>query len=116
MVTPEQTRQWLAARGLRRVEARRGLADQVRARWPEAVAHLRAAGATRAWLFGSVARGEAREDSDVDVAVEGLPRDAYLRAADDLVAIFGRSVDLVEWEGASPSLRRRVEAEGVAGE
>lgn len=40
-------------------------------------------------LFGSWARGEANEDSDVDVAVvvEGLSRDDFCRAVDDAVEV-----------------------------
>lgn len=56
---------------------------------------------TRAWLFGSFARGEQREDSDVDILVEfdhmqpiGLLRYAGMwREIEDLI---GRKVDLVE--------------------
>jgi predicted nucleotidyltransferase len=36
----------------------------------DAEAALRQEGVTGAWVFGSVARGEARPDSDVDLAVE----------------------------------------------
>lgn len=56
---------------------------------------------TKAWLFGSFARGEQREDSDVDILVEfdhgqpiGLLRYAGMwREIEDLI---GRKVDLVE--------------------
>lgn len=64
---------------------------------------LRAAGAAYAVLFGSVARGEARPESDVDVAVSfGKPMSADLRmAVTGLVAeAAGRSVDLVDLESA----------------
>jgi len=36
----------------------------------DAEAALRQEGVTGAWVFGSVARGEARPDSDVDLALE----------------------------------------------
>ena len=34
---------------------------------------LSALGASRVWVFGSFARGRVRSDSDLDMAVEGLP-------------------------------------------
>jgi hypothetical protein len=54
----------------------------------------------RLWLFGSVAMGTARPDSDADVLIEFLP-DAtastwdWPQLQDELCAIFGRQVDLL---------------------
>jgi predicted nucleotidyltransferase len=64
---------------------------------------LRAAGAAYATVFGSLARGEARADSDIDVAVSfGRPMSSDLRMAlTGIVAdAAGRSVDLVDLEAA----------------
>ena len=64
---------------------------------------LRAAGAAYAVLFGSLARGEARPESDIDVAVSfGKPMSTDLRmAVTGIVAdAAGRSVDLVDLETA----------------
>jgi len=64
---------------------------------------LRAAGAGYATLFGSLARGQARPDSDIDVAVSfGKPMSSDLRmAVTGIVAdAAGRSVDLVDLESA----------------
>ena len=44
--------------------------DAVIARLKEAEAELRARGVTHAALFGSVARGEERLDSDIDILIE----------------------------------------------
>ena len=54
-----------------------------------------------AWLFGSFARGEEREDSDVDILVKfdrTLPIGlfAYVRMNRELEEKLGRKVDLVE--------------------
>src|SRR5471032_97018 len=64
-------------------------------------ARLRAAGAVYATVFGSVPRGAARPDSDIDVAVSfGKPMTSDLRmAVTGLVAeVAGRSVDLIDLE------------------
>ena len=66
-------------------------------------ARLRAAGAVYATLFGSLARGAARPDSDIDIAVSfGKPMTSDLRMAlIGLVAeVAGRSVDLIDLEKA----------------
>ena len=63
---------------------------------------------TKAWLFGSYARGEQREDSDVDILVEfdrknskvGLLK--YAAIIVDLEKILNRNVDLVENGGLMP--------------
>ncbi len=72
-------------------------------------------GAKRVILFGSLAH-EAwySADSDVDLAVEGLPSDAYWRARRVVEEIIGdRPVDLVEVETARESLRSAIERSGV---
>ena len=61
----------------------------------------------KAWLFGSFARGEEREDSDVDLIVRfddkahvGLF--AHTRMVMDLECILGCEVDLVEDKSLKP--------------
>jgi uncharacterized protein len=74
-----------------------------------------------AWVFGSVARGDARDDSDLDVAV--LLRDpgpdalthrrALAALAARLEAASGRRVDLVVLGLRDPILAHRVLSEGA---
>lgn len=56
-------------------------------------------------VFGSVARREADEDSDVDFLVEFLPGSTLLDLlylTDDLEALLGRPVDVVSVGGLKP--------------
>ena len=64
------------------------------------------------YLFGSRARGEARKDSDVDVAVLGKITDALTLLA-DLEEAAARPVDLVLLRSAPVELAARVVQEGV---
>jgi predicted nucleotidyltransferase len=71
---------------------------------------LRAAGATYATVFGSVARGQAQPDSDIDIAVSfGKPMSSDLRMAvlGIVVDVSGRSVDLIDLETAEGVIRSR---------
>ncbi len=98
------------ASGQARAELR---ARHLRAVTPAAATLLRERyGATRVWLFGSLAGTHVRESSDVDLAVEGMAGSCYFAALTDLMTLFGAPVDLVRLEEASPSLVERVLAEG----
>jgi uncharacterized protein len=70
-------------------------------------------GARRVVLFGSFARGDTTDRSDVDLAVEGLDPAGYFTAIADLTGLLGTPVDLVEIERAPASLLARLEHEGV---
>lgn len=72
-------------------------------------------GASRVWLFGSmldVKRVHSR--SDIDLAVEGLKNAEYLKAVTQLMDLSDFSVDLVQLEYASPSLRTKIAQQGIA--
>jgi len=63
-------------------------------------------------LFGSVLRDDFRPDSDVDILVSFEPDDPWdlfhlVEMRDELIALFGRDVDLVEKEGLRNPFRRR---------
>lgn len=60
-------------------------------------ARAEAQGILAAWLFGSVARGTARPDSDVDIAV--LYREDPPRTLAGIGDVFGLEEDLVEATG-----------------
>jgi uncharacterized protein len=68
-------------------------------------------------LFGSVARGEATQTSDVDLVVDFDPDritlPVFLDFSEDLEALLGRRVDIVSLQKLAPRLRAQVEAEAV---
>lgn len=71
-------------------------------------------GASRVMLFGSLARGDFHQWSDIDLAVWGVPSTHYYRAvafASSFSNLF--KVDLVDVEDCSESLRRHILKEGV---
>lgn len=71
-------------------------------------------GARRVRVFGSRARGEAGASSDVDLLIElesGRDLLDLVALKQDLEALLGCAVDVVEEEGLSPHLRERVLAE-----
>ncbi len=76
---------------------------------------IRSLGVRRIALFGSVARGEASADSDVDLLVEFLPErktfDRFMALTDLLERILGRRVDLVTTEALSPYIGPHILAE-----
>lgn len=82
----------------------------------KAVPILKEAGVTRSSLFGSVVRGEARGDSDIDILVE-IPRGISLFDFVDLQLkleqVLNRKVDLGEFSTIKPRLREYILQEAV---
>jgi predicted nucleotidyltransferase len=73
-------------------------------------------GARNVRVFGSVARGDARDDSDVDLLVELDPDRSLLDLGGllmDLQDLLGRKVDLVTEKGLHWYIRDRVLREAV---
>jgi predicted nucleotidyltransferase len=72
-------------------------------------------GAKKVILFGSMAH-EAwfASDSDIDLAVEGIKAEDYWRAWEAAEALIAdRSVDFIDVESASASLKESIERYGV---
>lgn len=89
-------------------------ADQIIARIRGLRTQLDALGVASLGLFGSVARGEERDDSDVDVLVAfngPATFDQYMDLKLLLEDALGRRVDLVTERGLREALRPIIERE-----
>jgi uncharacterized protein len=81
-------------------------------------AELRRLGVRRLGLFGSVARGDSKEVSDLDFLVELDHKtfDAYMDVKELLERLFQCRIDLVIAEAVKPQLRDRILQETVYAE
>jgi uncharacterized protein len=81
-------------------------------------ADLRDRGVRHAALFGSVARGDHRASSDIDILVEfdsaaHVTVFDYVKVKDYIAGLFAQPVDVVDREGLKPHLRQRSVQEAV---
>ncbi len=73
-------------------------------------------GVKKAALFGSVVRGEAGDDSDIDLLVEFEPGRSLLDMAGlklELEKLLGKNIDIVTYNSLHPLLRDRILKEQV---
>ncbi|HEY5208302.1 MAG TPA: nucleotidyltransferase family protein [Stellaceae bacterium] len=71
-------------------------------------------GASNVRIFGSVARGEERPDSDIDLLIDFAPNRGfgdYLALIEELEYLLARRVDIVIERSLSPHFRPFIEAE-----
>ncbi len=80
-------------------------------------ADIKATGVTSLYLFGSAARGELREGSDVNLFVEYDPArfsfNQLVHLRERLIGLLGKPVDLTTRDGLDPELRAQIEAEKI---
>lgn len=92
--------------------------DDVIARLREAEPALRARGIRRAAVFGSVARGDNRPDSDIDIMIEVDPEThmtvfEYVGLKEYVAGLFEGPVDVVSRDGLKPYVRPNATADAI---
>ena len=90
--------------------------DQLRARRDEIVTVAAHHGAHNVRVFGSVARGDARPDSDIDILVvvdAGRSLIDLIGLEQRLTERLGRPVDVFTEGGLSPYIKQRVQREAA---
>jgi predicted nucleotidyltransferase len=81
------------------------MSRELRSSIERAAAALKAEGACEVYVFGSAAAGKLRPDSDVDMAVSGLPPAVFFRAMSKASDALGRTLDLVDLDEDGPFVR-----------
>jgi uncharacterized protein len=72
---------------------------------------LKRYGVKKAALFGSIVRGDATEDSDIDILIDPPEKFSFFDLAGlqvDLEETLKKSVDVVEYDGIKPILRKNI--------
>ncbi len=64
------------------------------------------------YLFGSLIKGNFGNQSDIDIAVEGLSPRLYLKALDFLFDYFKREINLIPLETCNNSLKEVIYSDG----
>jgi len=92
------------------------IAEQLRERREEILRIAARHGATRVRLIGSVARGEARPESDIDLLVtwaEGTSLLDHAALVLELESLLGRKVDIASDGWVKPSIREPVYRDAI---
>jgi len=68
----------------------------------------------RIFLIGSVVRGDVHKRSDIDIVVEGLPPELYIKALTGAYEILppGVELNLIPFEDAFASLKKKAVEKG----
>jgi predicted nucleotidyltransferase len=112
-VTPAQTARTLIKRCEERLRRHERAMDDAREALGRTLpAALERHGGHRAWLFGSLAWGETHDESDIDLAVEGLPAGKQTALHVELMGVLPLRVDLLRLEELPESFRERILTEG----
>ena len=92
------------------------ISELIREKRQDILRIARTHGVNRVRLFGSVARGEARAESDVDFLIEvSGPTTPWFPGGlvADLEELLGRRVDVIEAETLADSVRENIKRDAV---
>lgn len=92
--------------------------DDIIGKLKECEGDLRAQGVAHAALFGSVARGDHRPGSDIDIMIELDPAARvtvfdYVGIKEYIEGLFQGPVDVVNCDGLKPLVRPRATADAI---
>ena len=92
--------------------------DEIIQKLKEREADLRAQGVAHAALFGSVARGDDRPDSDIDIMIEldsaaRVTMFDYVDIKEYIEGLFSEPVDVVNRDGLKPLARPKATADAI---
>lgn len=107
---------WLRRKGHAKIVSMKQ--DEVIAKLRACEPELRAVGVVRLSLFGSMARNEARADSDIDLLAafddaQSLSLLDMIRIENRLADLLGQPVDLIEESTLKPRARQNASREAV---
>ena len=78
----------------------------------KAVNILKEAGAGEIYLFGSITSGKWNKDSDVDIAVSGLPPEIFFKTMSKVRRLLRCPIDLIDLDEPTP-FTRYLQEEGI---
>jgi predicted nucleotidyltransferase len=112
MIKPEYLEGWRRRFAAQEAELQ-ALAAEARRALPTAVDILKRYGVKRVILFGSLCRaGRFHRGSDIDLAVEGIPPQKFIRAGADLMMSLDWPVDLKPLEELDEFFRELIFQQG----
>lgn len=72
------------------------MAKSIKSDLNKAISLLKEEGCSEIYVFGSVAEGSFEEESDIDLAVKGIPSGSFFRLLGLLMSELDHPVDLVD--------------------
>ncbi len=69
-------------------------------------------GARKIILYGSLARGDYDQHSDIDICVDGIPKESYFRAIARCMMEIDRRISILEFEKIQGYFKERILSEG----